>query len=101
MRHRRSAFVGFLLGALWLSHAVLPPGEANDDDEQVLFNFEGESAVEDWAPMKLPEVETEQPAPTIEIVPRPEANDGQTGRCLKLTFAGGDWPTVGTTNIPV
>src|SRR5687768_8847280 len=75
MRHRSSAFAGCVLGVLWLSHAVLPEGEAeaNDDSDQVLFDFEGESSAMDWTAVKLPEVESEQPSPTIEIVPSPKA----------------------------
>jgi hypothetical protein len=99
MRHPRSALIGCLLSALWLSRAVLPHGEAADDKDQVLFDFAGESAVKDWAPVKLPEIEKEQPAPTIEVVANPKAK--AEGKCLKITFAGGDWPTVATTKIPV
>jgi hypothetical protein len=103
MRHRLSAFVCCILTSLWLSHALLPHGEAADDKDRVLFNFEGESAAKDWVPVKLPEVEKEQPVPTVEIVPDPKAkaNEGQAGKCLRIIFAGGEWPTVGTTKIPV
>ena len=34
MRHQRSALVGCILRALWLSHAVLPYGEAADDKDK-------------------------------------------------------------------
>src|SRR5262249_10147417 len=103
MRHRSSAFVGCILSIFWLFLATLPQGKAADNKDQVLFNFEGKSAAKDWTPVKLTEVEEEQPPPTIEIVPTPKepANHGQAGKCLKITFVGGEWPAVGTTTIPV
>ena len=95
MRHRRSALVGSHPRRA-LAVSCRAAYQAADDKDQVLFNFEGESAAKDWAPVKLPEIEKEQPAPTIEIVatPKAKADDGQAGKCLKITFAGGDWPTV-------
>ncbi|HZL88277.1 MAG TPA: DNRLRE domain-containing protein [Pirellulaceae bacterium] len=100
MRHRRSIVALCIVNMLWLAQAVLPCGEAADEKNQVLFNFASESAAKDWTPVKLPEVAKEQPAPTIEIATA-KAGDGQAGKCLKITFAGGDWPAVGTTTIPV
>jgi hypothetical protein len=102
MRHRRAAFAWCILAALGLS-GVLTRGATAEDKDQILFNFEGPSAAKQWAPVKLPDVDTEQPAAAIEIVPSPKANadDRPQGKCLKITFAGGDWPTVGTTTIPV
>ena len=71
-------------------------------EDAVLFDFGMEDAVKDWTPTKLPEVQKEQPAPKVEIVPASEAAaPGQAGKCLKITFDGGDWPVVGTTKIPV
>jgi hypothetical protein len=101
MRQRLPALLGLILAVLGLS--VLPGGKAADDKDQVLFNFADDAAVKDWTPVKLPEVEKEQPAPRVEIVAAPKAKgeDRPAGKCLKLTFDGGDWPTVGTTRIPV
>jgi len=73
--------------------------------DKALFNFEEPAGVRDWAPIKLPELEKDQPVPRIEIVPAPKAptkpDSEPVGKALKLTFAGGDWPTIGTTKIPV
>jgi len=70
--------------------------------DKVLFRFEEPASVQSWAPIKLPEMEKEQPAPRIEIVPVPPGpSKPSSGNCLKITFAGGDWPTIGTTKIPV
>jgi hypothetical protein len=102
----RLSTVAFCIsGIFWLSQAVSPcshavEDKAADDKDQVLFNFAGEAAAKNWTPVKLPEVAEEQPAPTIEIAAT-KADDGSTGKCLKLIFAGGDWPAVGTTTIPV
>jgi hypothetical protein len=103
MRHRRSAQVGCLLGVLCLAPVVLPRDEAVEDKDQILFSFEGDAAARDWEPVKLHEVKEEQPPPTMETVATPKAkpNDRPAGQCLKITFAGGEWPTVGTTKIPV
>jgi hypothetical protein len=101
MRHRPLPFLGLLLIALGLSGAALD-GQAADDKDQVLFSFD-EAAIKDWAPMKLPEVEEDQPPPKSEIVPTPKAKDDTVpaSKSLKITFDGGDWPTVGTAKIPV
>ena len=94
-------FVGLILTVCWLSHALLRESMAGDDKDQVLFSFMDEAKVKVWTPVKLPEVEKEQPAFKVEIVPAPKAKDdtGPAGKCLKITFDGGDWPTVGTTKI--
>src|SRR5688572_30339604 len=85
MRHRPSAFPWCIL-VLGLSQAIVPHSAAADDKDQVLFNFEGESAAKDWAAVRLPEGEAQQPAPTVQIVPSPQAKaagEGQQGKCLK------------------
>jgi hypothetical protein len=102
MRHRCSIFGCSVLTVFWLSWVVPSKGEGADDKDQVLLHFEGTSAAKDWAPVKLPEVDKEQPAPMIEIVQPANATKGErAGNGLKITFAGGDWPTVATTKIPV
>lgn len=65
--------------------------QAADERERVLFDFADKTSAKDWTPVKLPELKQEEPAPRVEI----------TNRALKLTFDGGDWPTVATTQIPV
>ena len=77
-----------------LASAALP-SSAQDKKEsppdQVLFNFADPAILREWKAAKLPELATAQPAPQIEIA----------DKHLKITFSGGDWPTVGTTKIPV
>jgi hypothetical protein len=99
----RIPFVGLILAVCVLSHEVLPECHAADNGDQVLFNFADKATVKDWVPVKLPDVEKDQPAPKVEIVPIPKAKDdaGASGQCLKITYDGGDWPTIGTTRIPI
>jgi hypothetical protein len=66
--------------------------------DTVLFNFEEPASVKDWLPVKLPEVEKEQPAPQIAFI---QASPEASGKALKITFSGGDWPVIGTTRVPV
>ncbi len=99
MPHRFVAFIGLIIAVYCLSHDVLPESKAADDKDRVLFNFADEATVTDWAPVKLPDVEKDQPPPKVEIVPVPNAKDA--GKCLKITYDGGDWPAIGTTKIPV
>jgi hypothetical protein len=103
MRRPLVTFVGLILTVCWMSDALLRESIAADDKDQALFSFTDEAAAKDWTPVKLPEVEKEQPAAKVEIAPAPKAKEdaGPAGKCLKITFDGGDWPTVGTTKIPV
>jgi hypothetical protein len=80
------AFVGLILAC---PDRVVAGGDG--DRDQILFAWENESAEKDWAPLKLPELEREQPPPKAETA----------GKALKITFDGGDWPAIGTTKIPV
>jgi hypothetical protein len=63
--------------------------------DTVLFSFDKPASVQEWVPVKLPEVEKDQPTAKTEIV------SAKSGKGLKLRFDGGDWPALGTTNIPV
>jgi len=103
MPHRSVAFMGLILGVSFLSREVLPESKAADDKDQVLFDFTDQATVKDWAPVRLPDVEKDQPAPKIEFAPMPKQKDeaGPAGSCLKITYDGGDWPTIGTTKLPV
>jgi len=100
---KRVGWIGSILGLFCLLPMFLPHSKAADDKDQALFRFEGEASATDWMPVKLPEIDKEQPPPTIEIVAQPKSKAGDTpvGKCLKITFAGGEWPTVATTKIPV
>ena len=76
--------------ALCAAHSVVA-------EDKILFDFAAPSSVHDWVPVRLPELKTDQPAPSIEIVPAGDA----VGNCLQITFAGGDWPAIGTRKIAV
>lgn len=100
-----SRTMSLMVACCMLLFAILPV-EAQDKSEtqdKPLFNFEGESAAKDWAPIKLPELEKEQPAPKVEIVavPKEKADAAPGRRCLQITFDGGDWPAIGTAKIPI
>jgi hypothetical protein len=81
--------------ALCAAHSVVA-------EDKLLFDFAEPSSVHDWAPVKLPELKTDQPAPKIEIVPAGHTASAAPapGKCLKITFEGGDWPAIATTKIP-
>ena len=70
-------------------------------EDKVLFDFEDDAAVKDWAPlaiegMKVPGAK--EPAAKLEL-----STEGATSgkRALKVTFEGGRWPTVTTAAAPV
>ena len=68
--------------------------------DAVLFRFDDAASVSPWKPIKLADVETEQPAPQIEFSPAAKA-PANGGGALQFTFQGGDWPAVATTKISV
>jgi hypothetical protein len=76
----------------------LSASAAETPPDALLFSFEKDADLAAWAPVKLAEAKSEQPAPKIEL-----SSEGATSgkSCLKITFAGGQWPTVGTSVIPV
>lgn len=69
--------------------------------DTVLFLFDNPANAKDWTPAALPDVEKKQPAAQAEIVPVKSGKGLETGNALKIRFDGGDWPALGTTNIPV
>jgi hypothetical protein len=97
MTHPRAAIFGMVL-ALFGLPCLASRGHAADDRDQVLFDFADEAAVKDWTPQRMSELKTEQPAPKVELA---TTKEDPAHKCLKITFDGGDWPTVGTTKIPV
>jgi hypothetical protein len=69
------------------------------DPETLLFDFKS-SDLPTWEPVRLAALKPDAPtpAPKIEL----SAPNDSTGKSsLKITFAGGQWPTVGTTVIPI
>lgn len=67
---------------------------AEPTPDKLLFDFEDKEEVKAWAPLVLPKGPKE-PAPKIEL-----ATDKAGKHSLKVTFAGGTWPTIATTKIP-
>jgi len=69
-------------------------------DEAVLFDFEDDGDLVDWSPLKLADPKARgagEPPAKIEL-----STEGATSgrRALKLTFAGGKYPTVVCTRAP-
>jgi hypothetical protein len=87
----------YALVACWI---MLRTGPGTLAEDKVLFDFTGPSVAQDWSPVRLPELKTDPPAPKIEVVPAGNA-PAAPGKCLKITFDGGDWPAIATTRIPV
>ena len=101
MRQPLVTFFGLILTVCWMSHALLQESVAADDKDQVLFSFADEATVKDWAPIKLPEVEKDQPAPKVEIVPTPKAKDdtGLAGLKIECLTRSRIRKTVGTLRL--
>lgn len=92
------AAIALILGCLAASS--LPAEEAVKTE--LLFGFEEPAATDAWTIMKLPELSADQPAPQIEVVPTAgEPGGAAAGKALKITFHGGDWPTIGSSRIAV
>lgn len=66
-------------------------------DEKVLFDFTAPDSASHWKAHRLPQLVAPEPEPSVEHVPASATNPAS----LKITFAGGVWPTVATTTIPV
>lgn len=90
MRRRRNSVIAFMVVCL----LGLGADEKPAAKELVLFDFEKPADLEAWSNLALPKAE---PAVKIENV---EKNATSGTHSLKLTFAGGHWPTVTTTRVP-
>lgn len=90
-----------MLRAACLLAALLPLALLNAAGpaprEKVLFDFESPDDLRNWSSLKLPATKDAEPAVTIESDKR-HATSGR--HSLKLTFAGGVWPTVTTALAP-
>jgi hypothetical protein len=82
-----------LCPVLWISAADSP----NAPKETVLFDFEDPADLDAWSNLELPEAKAKEPPIKVERV----AEHATSGKySLKLTFAGGHWPTITTTRVP-
>src|SRR5262245_52312786 len=65
--------------------------------EVVLFDFEDVADLKAWSNLDLPESKSKEPAARFELA----AENATSGKhSLKITFAGGRWPTLTTTGVP-
>jgi hypothetical protein len=64
--------------------------------ELVLFDFESPADVKAWAPIDA-NPKTQEPPARGELS---SAHATRGKQSLKITFAGGRWPTIGTTQVP-
>jgi hypothetical protein len=67
------------------------PGEA------LLFDFETPADLKAWSNLELPDPRQKEPPARIELATE---NATRGKHSLKITFAGGRWPTITTTQVP-
>lgn len=78
-----------LIGLASLGGQERPP-------EKVLFDFESPAEVAAWSNLDLPDAKSKEPPVKIAF----SGEHATSGKgCLKLTFAGGKWPTATTTQV--
>lgn len=71
--------------------------EAPAPRETLLFDFEGPADLKVWSNLELPDVKQKEPPVKLEL----SAENATRGKhSLKMTFAGGRWPTITTTAVP-
>lgn len=93
MTYRVFFTLSFLLASMMLDCQAAPPKAMPDE---VLFDFEDPASLPLWTDLKLPDAKTPEPRVQREFV----ADHATAGKSsLKLTFAGGEFPTVTTTQV--
>ncbi|OAI46385.1 hypothetical protein AYO44_02140 [Planctomycetaceae bacterium SCGC AG-212-F19] len=93
MRHCLAGIV-MLLGLGMGLHGADPKPTV---PEKVLFDFEDAAELKAWSNLELPDPKQKEPAARIELATE-HATSGK--HSLKITFAGGTWPAITTTQIP-
>src|SRR6516165_10278758 len=84
----------FVLTLVMTSSAADPKPAAPD---KVIFDFEDAADLKAWSNLELPDAKQKEPPVKIEL----STENATSGKhSLKLTFAGGRWPTVTTTQVP-
>jgi hypothetical protein len=79
-----------------LALAVAPPAPAASPPEKVLFDFEDPADLQGWSNLELPGAREKEPPVKLEIA----AENATSGKhSLRLTFGGGQWPTVTTPRV--
>jgi hypothetical protein len=76
---------------------MVSAGTAGDKlPSALLFDFENPADVKAWSNLEMSDVKAKEPPVQITLAPE-HATSGK--HSLKLTFAGGNWPTVTTTEV--
>jgi hypothetical protein len=70
---------------------------AEPPEELLLFDFEEAADLKAWTNLELPDARVKEPAAILE---RSAENASSGKHSLKITFAGGTWPTLTTTSVP-
>jgi WD40 repeat protein len=65
--------------------------------EKMLFDFEDAMDLKAWSNLELPRPATKEPPARVELS-KENATSGK--HSLKITFDGGEWPTLTTTEVP-
>jgi hypothetical protein len=86
------AIRGLMVAAFWCSAVWISRG-----DEFPLFDFEETAEVEAWTNLQPPDAPAAEPIAKVERSTE-KATSGK--HALKITFAGGAWPTLTTTRVP-
>jgi hypothetical protein len=89
-----------LLATTCLSLATFAIAVAADEPAppvETLFDFENAGDVRAWSNLELPGPAPQEPGAKIELSDQ-QATSGR--HSLKITFAGGQWPTITTTRVP-
>jgi WD40 repeat protein len=71
--------------------------EKDPPSEKMLFDFEDAMDLKAWSNLELPRPATKEPAARF-VLSKENATSGK--HSLKITFDGGEWPTLTTTNVP-
>jgi hypothetical protein len=85
-----------IVACLVLTLAQLGVHAQSPAKDKVLYDFEDAADLKDWSNLVLPSAKDKEPAVTIELSPEHATSGKQS---LKLTFKGGNWPTVATTKV--
>src|SRR5271165_6692619 len=81
-----------LLSVAWAAPEAKPAAP-----EVVLFDFENDADLKAWSNLELPDAKFKEPPAKIEV----STDNATSGKhSLKITFAGGRWPTITTTQVP-
>ena len=72
-------------------------GEPKPATVKMLFDFEDAAELKAWSNLELPDAKQKEPPARFELSTE-HATSGK--HSLKITFAGGRWPTLTTTQVP-